>query len=282
MSDKITKDLCYRPGKVLNLSDIFKIPFRRFPQFRNRVLVLISSGLIFIMCSNPAQNDGPEIYQVNTPDSLQKGSLEIWYAFAKVRDPQGLGDIDLVYCVVRRPDGSSNGIHTNLSDDGQNGDSIAGDGIYTRGFVAPADTNQTGDYVFSFVASDNNDNTSAAFNRIVRAYDSPLLSAASGYQTDSARQEIFAAVNGHDAQGDSTIDSIWAELTFQDSGLFIGSYILNDQGLDGDTLAADGCYSTLIHSPANEFTIGSYLLRFRAIDLDGHQATPVYRVVFIE
>jgi hypothetical protein len=94
------------------------------------------------------------------PDSLRRGSLDTSYIYIATHDPNGPADLDTVFFVVTRPDSTSNGFHFNMHDDGQNGDSQAGDGWYTLGILAPAQNNQPGDYKFTFYAVDNENNHS--------------------------------------------------------------------------------------------------------------------------
>jgi len=83
------------------------------------------------------ESAGPYVYDLIAPDSLQKGSTEPVYLFLKAWDPQGLNNIDSVYFTVTRPDGSSNNYRFYMHDDGEEGDSLADDSIYTLGISPP-------------------------------------------------------------------------------------------------------------------------------------------------
>ncbi len=114
--------------------------------------------------------DKPVLFNPVGPDSLEKGSLDIYYIFINAYDPDGLADIDSVYFIVTRPDGSSNGTHRYLHDDGQFGDINQGDSIFTLGIQAPAPQNQSGDYLFTFYALDIQGNWSNNPEIVITAY----------------------------------------------------------------------------------------------------------------
>jgi hypothetical protein len=112
----------------------------------------------------------PTLSNIVAPDSLQKGSPDTSYIYIDAYDPDGLSDIDSVYFVVTRPDGTSNGTHFYMRDDGVAGDVTAGDGTYTLGILAPDPANQSGDYIFRFYAMDMDGNYSNIPQTIITAY----------------------------------------------------------------------------------------------------------------
>jgi hypothetical protein len=123
-------------------------------------------------------NPNPYVYNLIGPDSLLKGSSIPVYYFVDVWDPQGADDIDSVYYWVRRPDGTSNGSHYAMYDDGEllaHGDSIAADGIYSAGSQAPGLENQSGNYTFYFTAWDNEGNQANTLFKIITAYDGLIM-----------------------------------------------------------------------------------------------------------
>jgi hypothetical protein len=84
-------------------------------------------------------------------------------------DENGLNDIKEVYFIVYRPDGTTNNIKTSLFDDGNvndNGDLIAGDGIYSRK-IQVNETNAKGTYRFEFRANDRGGLQSNIINYLV-------------------------------------------------------------------------------------------------------------------
>lgn len=76
-------------------------------------------------------------------------------------DPQGLADIDSVYFLLEKPDGTfgGNGFKFDLQDNGDSfyGDLVEGDGIFSK-IVSISASNDTGLYVFHFYLRDHADN----------------------------------------------------------------------------------------------------------------------------
>ncbi|MCD6162817.1 MAG: hypothetical protein J7K40_10440 [candidate division Zixibacteria bacterium] len=116
----------------------------------------------------------PHVYNLIAPDSIIR-SYDSSYFFISAYDPQGLNNIDQVYYTVTKPDGTSNGIGFLMTDRGDNGDSVAGDGIYVAGFTGPTPENQAGDYIFHFTAIDDQENQANLINHVVTAYDTTSL-----------------------------------------------------------------------------------------------------------
>lgn len=269
-------------GKVQDLSDILKISRDSATIKISIAVFLLLTGLVITQCSNPAKNDGPIISDIAAPDSIQKGIPDSSFASVKVQDPQGLEDIEAVYYVVTKPDGTSNGIKFPLFDDGQGYDSTAGDGIYSTAIAAPLSTSQTGNFTFSFAAMDSKGAVSNQINKIIKAYDSPMISLPYAEFLLPERTDLLVYAKVKDVQGQSTIDSVWIDLTYQDSSRFIGSFGLNDLGINGDDTAADSVYSADIVSPDEVYSPGSYILEFQAIDTDGHGALTVTRTMILQ
>ena len=144
---------------------------------KSTFLAAIALQLILFSCGKEKTNTivdvryGPVLYNLVAPDSLLKGSSEISYIFVNAFDPDGIEDIDSVYFVSTRPDGSSNGIRLYMFDDGQTyEDSIALNGCYTIGIQAPDTSSQSGDYTFRFYAFDRQNNYSNTIEKTVSAY----------------------------------------------------------------------------------------------------------------
>ena len=90
------------------------------------------------------------------PDTAVVTSTTIILTSVKVFDQNGLSDIDKVYFVVYRPDGSSSNIQNFLFDDGNvldHGDQTAGDGIYSL-LIQITSANAKGTYRLEFRAKD--------------------------------------------------------------------------------------------------------------------------------
>lgn len=115
--------------------------------------------------------DGPVLCNPLAPDSLQRGSEGTSQVTVIAYDPDGLADIDSVYFISTRPDGSSNGAHLYMFDDGSTyDDAVAGDGQYTITIQHPDSSSQLGDYVFTFYALDIQENQSNNPEHILTVY----------------------------------------------------------------------------------------------------------------
>jgi len=137
----------------------------------------------------------PYVYNLIAPDSLQKGSPDTAYLFLSVWDPQGHSNIDQVYFTVTKPDSSSSGIGYLMFDRGDNGDSVAGDGIYTLGILAPSPENQSGDYIFRFTAVDDDSNFANIIDKVITAYDDTV---SASYRVRHADERQYVIIDKRD------------------------------------------------------------------------------------
>jgi hypothetical protein len=104
--------------------------------------------------NNGTANTAPEIISVLIdPDTLVVTDSTDLLVTAQVTDAQGLNDIELVYFIVYRPDGSTSGFQNVLNDLGITGDETAGDGIFSLGIYVD-ENNVKGTYVFEFRSRD--------------------------------------------------------------------------------------------------------------------------------
>jgi len=109
------------------------------------------------------ENFPGKIVSTSVPDSIEKpttpGNTIPFELNAYVTDPQGLADVDSVYFLSEKPDGtfSGNGYHFELFDDGDqgnNGDDTANDGEYSL-VIQIAESNDLGIYKFHFYMRDH-------------------------------------------------------------------------------------------------------------------------------
>lgn len=100
-------------------------------------------------------NKAGKIISTTVPDSTGRPADLLLYSL--VTDPQGLSDVDSVYFLLEKPDGTfgGNGAKFDLQDNGEvfYGDLIAGDGIYSK-IISIASTNDPGIYIFHFYMRD--------------------------------------------------------------------------------------------------------------------------------
>lgn len=266
------------------MSDISKNPNHSSLLYRICFLACLGlSYLIIIGCSNPTKNEAPILSDLIAPDSMQKGSIDFFYVFVKASDPQGLGDIASVFCMVTKPNDTLRGPY-DLNDNGLLGDSVAGDGIFSCGFSPPTLQNLSGNYIFSFKARDKKGAQSNTIDKIITAYEYPypVISHITVSQYDSLHQYIYASARVLDIPIQTNIDTVWVEISYQDSNRFIGSFLLNDDGAYGDSVAGDAYYSADILSPDSVYSAGWYLVNFKAADIYGDSAVRVERRVLVE
>ena len=99
-------------------------------------------------------NNPPVLSHLSAPDTISRTSGKQYILSVQVSDPQGLADIGQVYFNTYKPDGTpSSGNPFFMRDDGQKGDAVAGDGIYSAG-ISISSQNATGNYRFEFYAVD--------------------------------------------------------------------------------------------------------------------------------
>ena len=119
--------------------------------------------------NNGQDNLPPEIFNtVIEPDTAVVTEPTVIFTSVGAMDPNGASDILEIYFIVYRPDGSTNNNKVLLYDNGnsENGDEIAGDGIYSR-LIQVDQTNQKGTYRFEFRAKDRLGDLSNILNHFV-------------------------------------------------------------------------------------------------------------------
>jgi hypothetical protein len=133
--------------------------------------LLFLSLLVAISCEKKVVEVryAPVLFDLAAPDSVLRGATLPVPIFVSVFDVDGLGDIDVVYFEVTKPDSTPGDNAINLRDDGQLGDSVANDGTYSVGIVSSIE-NMPGDYIFRFSARDRQNNPSNHPEAIVTLY----------------------------------------------------------------------------------------------------------------
>lgn len=119
---------------------------------------------------NGQSNVAPVISDaVIEPDTMIVTDTTIIQVSIKASDENGASDIESVYFIVFRPDGTSNTIHNELFDSGDvllHGDLIDGDGIYSLK-IQVDQSNMKGTYRFEFQARDRGKKLSNIINYFV-------------------------------------------------------------------------------------------------------------------
>jgi hypothetical protein len=120
---------------------------------------------------NNGQDNLPPVISntVVEPDTVIVTQPTVIFTSVEAEDPNGLNDIDEIYFIVYRPDGTTNNAKVFLLDDGdtqQHGDLIAGDGIFSR-LIQVDENNAKGTYRFEFQAKDRSGELSNVLNHFV-------------------------------------------------------------------------------------------------------------------
>jgi methionine-rich copper-binding protein CopC len=103
------------------------------------------------------------------PDTVVVNDTTVISTSITAIDSNGTNDIEEVYFIVYKPDGTSNNSHVILFDDGnldEHGDSTAGDNVYSR-LIQVNQSNDKGTYRFEFRAKDRSDSLSNIVNHLV-------------------------------------------------------------------------------------------------------------------
>lgn len=120
--------------------------------------------------NNGTANVAPLISNsVIDPDTAVVTSTTVILTSVQAFDQNGLSDLEKVYFVVYRPDGTTNGNQNILFDDGDlanHGDQTAGDGIYSL-LIQITSANAKGTYRFEFQARDRGGKLSNTINHFV-------------------------------------------------------------------------------------------------------------------
>lgn len=126
------------------------------------------SNLVIVPFVIFRSNKPPVISNLQAPDSVSLGNQDQTILLqVKATDPDGLSDIQKVIFNSFRPNGQpSSGNPFLMYDDGTNGDTARGDGIYSLRIILPAATT-TGVYRFEFQALDKSNETSNTLVRLL-------------------------------------------------------------------------------------------------------------------
>jgi len=120
--------------------------------------------------NNGQDNVAPVISNsIIDPDTIVVKDTTVIFTSVVATDVNGNNDIDEVYFIVYKPNGSTNNVKIYLYDDGNTeeyGDETAGDNIYSR-LISIDQSNDKGTYRFEFRARDRSDSLSNIINHFV-------------------------------------------------------------------------------------------------------------------
>jgi hypothetical protein len=118
-------------------------------------------------------NQPPQILSINFPDTLiiREGQNSATTYTLALSDPETLADIDSVVTNFYRPDDSFSSSIFQFNDDGNNGDAVAGDGIYSLAIANPNSAGEgdrnVGDWTIRYYSRDRAGNRSLLGDHII-------------------------------------------------------------------------------------------------------------------
>ena len=151
------------PLSTYDLNGIYNIKY--FITDKSNTSKQVASGTF--PYNNGQPNSAPVISDdVVFPDSAVVTTPTVILTSVKAFDENGPRDIERVYFIVYRPDGTTNNSQVLLFDDGDfegHGDQLAGDGIYSLLIIITPE-NTKGTYRFEFQAKDRSGELSNIIN----------------------------------------------------------------------------------------------------------------------
>lgn len=253
--------------------------------FLKTIFCLTVIALITWNCSeNPtgtSENSPPQLSQLQSPSVIHAGSLKKYSFSIKVEDAQGKNDVESVDYGIRKV-GNGDAIIASggLVDDGQNGDVLVGDGVFTTQILGAIAQGDTGAFEIEFSASDKSGANSQSVTTImlIRAgigESAPVIleviaSPTAPVDSSAFLYRIAAAVS--DGDGLSDIDSVFVEFFPPSNPTPTITKHLYDDGTNGDGIAGDGVFTNSFDSSIFK-NLGSYFFRVQAIDKAGNTST---------
>lgn len=118
---------------------------------------------------NGEENAAPVISDLVMPDTIVVSDTTVFLITIKAEDENGSDDIESVYFITYRPDGSTSNTKTQLYDSGDtdtHGDAIKNDNIYSR-IVLITNSAAKGSWKFEFVAKDKRKKSSNIISKFI-------------------------------------------------------------------------------------------------------------------
>lgn len=264
----------------------FRFKFEAIDQAGHRVEKL--SALVTLL--DVRENAAPAISQVQLPSSLDLFLSEVCKMKVQVTDPEGLADIREVRYQVFNPTEPRTPNQTDtLNDRGVNGDSIAGDGIYTTTIGVGFARKRVGLFTFRFQALDRAQNRSLPIVKtllITNNYNQPpVISAVEAIDTlrlDPNKVVLTTLmVTVDDPQGLADVKRVLFNSYLPDGRPSSQNpFYMTDDGQGGDEAAGDGVYSLTVNLPPGT-PPGKYKFVFEALDFSGARSNQITHVLVV-
>ncbi len=222
------------------------------------------------------ENFPPEIKSVSAPAIVALDIPSSFIVQVEITDPNGLEDVTRVRSEFFPPAHPTPTKVDTLNDDGLDGDTEAGDGVYTTTFSS-IEFREAADYSLRIVAEDQAGGVSVAAIAAIRGvFLSPRAPVISNLVArDSVRvdpdqvTQILMTIDASDPQGLSDIDFVRFRSFLPNGNEATDSpFEMADDGnrlSNGDLVAGDGTYSIIINLPPGTNT-GNYRFVFEAKD----------------
>ena len=193
----------------------------------------------------------PWIDAVSVPTALYTTPNQDYILNATVKDPQGIQDIDLVEFTIFDAQNTAV-VEDTLIDDGQNGDVIQADGIFSKHIMPSQFNADAGEFSIHFQATDNEGHRSEIYQSEIVLIDgvengAPVLQSSEvPFVLDLDNQnDIKVTATVFDPQGSDDIDTVFCDVYPPGSPISYYHAILNDNGVEGDSVASDLIYTAV-------------------------------------
>lgn len=252
-------------------------------------LILLCFFLFFTSCldkssTRPPVGVEPEIREIKIPDFLafdQTYIIEV-----RAGDPQGNRDIKFVTLYVFYVGNTEPVLFDTLRDDGgyldpENGDVVAGDGIFTSQILIESSGTSGGLLRFVVIAYDNSGHYSKPFEKQITSEVNfaPKIITVTGpnYLPAGFKTETFqVSVSDSNGAADITMVSLWV------AGRGLDEIELFDDGSHGDHVAGDQIYTRTVDSSFSARKKGVTEVKFGAKDRFNATSQPFTWQVNIE
>jgi len=243
----------------------------------------ILTAAIFVL--EGTENTAPVVVQVSAPTAIAADSSFDFIITATVEDADGSGDVARVLYQFFPPAHPNPTRQDSLTDTGENGDAVAGDGVYSVSLPSGL-IREASDYFFRLEAEDKAGAKSKAKIVTIRGVfqnpQAPTLSnlvAPDTVQIDPSNVvQIVMTIDVFDPQGLSDIKFVRFRSFLPNGNEATDSpFDLSDDGntaVTGDESAGDGTFSILINLPPGT-TPGNFLFIFQAEDKSGEQSNVI-------
>ncbi|NIR51947.1 hypothetical protein GWO43_25550 [candidate division KSB1 bacterium] len=230
-----------------------------------------------ILVRSGTENLPPEISAVQLPKRVAVDSLFEFVMTADVSDPEGLSDVQKVTYQLFPPAHPNPTLTGQMLDNGQSGDTTAGDGTYSAELSTDLFT-EAADYFFRFQAEDERGNKSPPKVASIRGFfignRAPVISNLVAPDTVRINPDqvtrILITIDVTDPQGLSDIDFVRFRSFLPNGNEASNSpFELSDDGntvATGDEIAGDGTYSIVINLPPTGVQPGDFRFVFQAKD----------------